>query len=70
MSNNAEFYKGLREALTEQWNNHACLGYLVMALEDMELPAEKIEAAVSAAQSAFNDISIEEAAAYYIESNY
>lgn len=70
MNNSTEFYEALREAVAEQWNNHACLGYLIMALEDIELPPDKIESAVSAAQSAFDDISTEEAAAYYMESRF
>lgn len=38
MNNSTEFYEALQKAVAEQWNSHAGLGYLIMALEDIELP--------------------------------
>lgn len=68
---NKDMIKELSEMLlSEHWDNNACLGYVLMALEDLEFSNADIERIIDSTRATFSSISVEEAAAYYCKSNY
>lgn len=62
-----EMYSSLEmEALiNEPWNNNACLGYAILAMEKLDFPADKIRAVARMMRSEFDVTSTSEAAEHY-----
>lgn len=61
---NAMFFKG------EEWSNQAALGYAILAANEMGLKVEVISQLVANMYRAFDNKTIEEAAAIYRDSSY
>ncbi len=62
--------EALKDLLSEQWSNNACLGYLLSALEDLGYSGKAIQDIVLTTQSEFNSMTTKEAADYYCRSRY
>lgn len=60
----------LQNMLSEQWSNNSCLGYLIVALEDLGYTEKAIQDIVLATQSTFNSMTTKEAADYYCHSKF
>ena len=54
----------------ENWSNHACLGYLILAMEAAGFTPEQIQVTVNEAHYLFDIRSVEEAAERYQNSPY
>lgn len=51
----------------EIWNNDACRGYLILAMEKAGIERETIKEVLKKESIAFDDYTIEEAEKYYIK---
>ncbi len=56
--------------LTERWNNNACRGYIIWAMENCGFQPEDIQRVVSELHYVFDMNSIEEADEHYRNSSY
>ena len=54
----------------EPWSNHACLGFVISALENLEYEPEKISEVVMELGDLFDWFTVEDAEEYYNESGY
>lgn len=54
----------------ESWNNSACLGYLVMALESAGFPADEIQRLAAIVREKMDIYDLVEAANYYDHGPY
>lgn len=53
-----------------QWSNQACFGYMILAAEKAGVKAEQIQEIVRKMHRVHDEISVEEAAKFYRESDY
>lgn len=56
--------------VTEIWSNDACLGYVILALEELEYPPDQIQEVVNAVRAGFDWTSVDDAARHYQNSAY
>ena len=56
--------------LCEPWSNAACLGYVIMALENLDYRDEKIWQVISEMKELFDWVSLEDAQEHYGEGPY
>ena len=63
-SNGAKFSDTIINT-TNIWSNNACLGYLMMAAEDVNLDEKTLSDLITAMRRAFEDASVEEAEKKY-----
>ena len=54
----------------ESWSNHACFGYLIMAAEEAGLNEEQIRLMIKKMHCIHDEVSVQEAAKHYRESEY
>jgi len=54
----------------EPWSNHACLGFIISALENLDYRQEKISEIVWELSDLFDWFTVEDAEEYYTESGY
>lgn len=54
----------------EAWSNQACFGYSILAAERAGLTPKKIEPVIKGLHRIFDEVSVDEAAAHYRNSNY
>lgn len=54
----------------EPWKKGACLGYVIMALENLDYPPEKITEIVMDLKELFDWLTVEEAGEVYTDSDY
>lgn len=59
-----------RNVIVESWSNQACFGYTIMAAEDAGLNEEQIRKLIRKMHHVNDEVSVEEAAKYYRESDY
>jgi len=62
--------KELQTLLFEQWKNGACLGYVIIALENFDYDPKKIQEVVCEMRELFDWISIDQAEKHYCNSPY
>ncbi len=53
-----------------EWNNYACLGYIIAAMRSKGIDDETIQQVVRGAQTQFDRLTIEEAADVYVKSPF
>ncbi|WP_337101987.1 hypothetical protein [Paenibacillus sp. YIM B09110] len=61
---------GAEQAHCQSWSNQSALGYVIMAAEQVALPAKLINLIVKTMHCGFDFNTIEEAAAHYRQSDY
>ena len=54
----------------EPWSNAACLGYVIMALENLEYKDAKIWQVIAEMKELFDWMPVEDALAHYGEASY
>jgi uncharacterized radical SAM superfamily Fe-S cluster-containing enzyme len=54
----------------EQWSNQACFGYAILAAEKADITQEQIREMCRKMHCVHDEVTIEEAARYYRESDY
>ena len=54
----------------EPWSNTACMGYVIMALENLEYKDAKIWQVIAEMKELFDWMSVEDAHAHYYEGSY
>ncbi|MFW5437133.1 hypothetical protein [Paenibacillus apiarius] len=54
----------------EQWSNQACFGYAILAAERAGLTEEQIRQLAKKMHRVHDEVSVEEAAKHYRESDY
>lgn len=57
----------LAKIIEGPWNNDACKGYAIMAMNSVGLDAETIRDVIDAMTDCFDDTSVEEAGRYYVK---
>lgn len=57
----------LAKMIEGPWNNDACNGYAIMAMNSVGLDAETIRDVIDAMTDCFDDTSVEEACRYYVK---
>jgi hypothetical protein len=62
--------KQLEALLDQQWNNNACRGYLIWAMENCGFSPDDIQRVVSELHYVFDMKSIEEADRHYCDGPY
>lgn len=58
------------ENINGSWRNDACLGYCILALEQIGTDPDTIRRAVRSMDSVFDITTVEEATKYYINSSF
>ena len=61
---------GLAAMLSEPWNNNACRGYVIYAMEDCGFSSKDIQRVVRALHSVFDITSVEEARQHFENGPY
>lgn len=60
----------LAALMTDAWNNNSCLGYCILALEQLNYPESDIQNVVNKINSLFDLITIQEASEHYYNTPY
>ncbi len=69
----AEGHPALKDAIangTEIWDNDACIGYAIKALENLGYDLDEIRRVVRSMKNTFDWTSVDEAARHYKNSRY
>lgn len=55
---------------TDIWSNDVCMGYVIVALRELDYPEEEIKRITAALRDAFDQLTVDEAAQAYLKSPY
>lgn len=60
----------MQALMSEVWSNNACMGYVIMALEELKYSEDEIKRIVAAVRNGFEWTTLQEADTHYCRSEY